>query len=560
MYSDRLLDPSIYKKIFKTRELIGKKIPPSEFLNRGGVDLDTYNALQQRWQEQQQLMEDHKKEVIDKYGSLKAAPLSLSPFETIDPVIGNKNALVLLTDFKDIKHIHEPAEFEGLLFDKGNNKSMRDYFLEASWNRLDITGKISDQWFTVSNNCTDYVDEAVQLKYPLSRKLVKETLLQARNTGFNFKPFAINGEIELLIVVYAGYGLDFKPNIKKHIRPHQGKLKEPLEVQKGIFAQDYALIPELPFYIGCFCHEMGHMLGLPDLYNEVFSPMIGSWCLMSYGDHIECGKTPAHPSAWCKVHLGWRKPKVIHELPQNMEIPAVIDDNGVIYKIEVPGNEGEYFLLENRQKKGFDLNLPDSGLLIWHIDETKCVHKNPNSDPKHPGILLEQSDGKNELNSDYSIYRNRLAPEDVRKDAMGDEGDAYPGKTINRAFDENSNPNSNSLKGDQSGISITSISDSDNLMKAKIGAKYGSTALKDKSKKSTRNITPYMIQKYLSIMSSRETDNAYEKGFKNAELDLIERLKDDNGLDLYSYGYILGYQNGYKSARKLIKNKKINKE
>ncbi len=458
IFRERLLHPSVYKRFNKTRELIEEKVDPVEFRYRGGLNLNTYNALQQRWQKQQKIIEDHKKEVIAQYGSLKAAPLSLGPFEKIDKVIGTKNVLVLLTEFKDVKHIHNPAEFEELLFSKGSNLSMRDYYLESSWNQLDITGKINEQWFTASNNSKEYVDEAVHISYPLARKLVKETIMQAKDSGVDFKPFAKDGKIEYLIIVYAGFGQDNKANLEKYLRPHQGHLAEPVELQKGIFADKYALIPERPINIGVYCHEMGHLLGLHDFYNEIMGPIVGSWCLMAYGDRINEGKTPAHPSAWCKVYLGWRKPKNIQELPQNMEIPAVIDKDGVIYKMEVPGtNGGEYFLLENRQQKGFDRNLPGSGLLIWHIDESRCIHKAPNSDPIHFGITLEQSDGKQALQRDWSFLQQKEVQEEIKKqkevqelltkDIMGDEGDAYPGITLNRTFDEKSNPKSNSLRG-----------------------------------------------------------------------------------------------------------------
>ncbi|MCE5214199.1 MAG: M6 family metalloprotease domain-containing protein [Methanobacterium sp.] len=559
---ERLLHPSVYKRFNKTRELIDKKVDPSEFHYRGGLDQNTYHALQQRWQEQKQIMKDHKKEVKAQYGSLKAAPLSLGPFEKIDPVIGTKNTLVLLTEFKDVKHIHNSAEFEELLFNKGSNQSMRDYYLEASWNQLDIIGKINENWYTASNNITEYIDEAVNIRYPLARKLVKETIMQAKDSGIDFTPFAKDGKIEYLIVIYAGFGQDSKANIKKYIRPHHGQLSEPIELQKGIFADKYALIPERPLNLGCYCHEMGHLLGLHDFYNERMGPIVGSWCLMAYGDHINEGKTPAHPSAWCKVHLGWREPKKIQEIPQNMEIPAVIDKDGVIYKMEVPGTDGgEYFLLENRQQKGFDRNLPGSGLLIWHVDETKCIHKAPNSDPKHLGITLEQSDGKKALQRNWSFLRQdevieeikkqEEVQEEIKKDIMGDEGDAYPGITVNRDFDENSNPNSNSLMDVKSGVSVNTISDSDDLMKAQIGLKHEIGTVSDGKITSTSLKTgQFIIQNYISFINSQKTKDQYSKGYEDGIQDLIEKLKEEQGLKSYHEGYQLGYQLGYEYARK----------
>lgn len=503
-------------------------------------------------------MEDHKKEVIAQYGSLKDAPSSLSPFEKIEPVIGVKNVLVLLTEFKDVKHIHKPAEFEELLFSKGSNHSMRDYFLEASWNQLDITGKINGKWYAASNNIAEYIDEAVHIRYPLARKLVKETIMQAKNSGIDFTPFAPDGKIEYLMIVYAGFGQDSIINVEKYIRPHHGRLSEPVEVQKGIFADEYVLIPERPLNLGCYCHEMGHLLGLHDLYNERMGPIVGSWCLMAYGDHLNESKTPAHPSAWCKVHLGWREPIVIREIPREMEIPAVIDENGVIYKIEVPRTGGgEYFLLENRQQKGFDQNLPGSGLLIWHIDENRCIHKAPNSDPEHFGIILEQSDGKNELQSDYSVYQKKEEQDKVRKDMMGDEGDAYPGITVNRDFDEHSHPNSNSLKGTKTGICVNSISDSADLMKAQIGVKKELGAFTTGKIDTQSKTAQFIIKQIITNLKLQKTDNYYDKGYRDGLEDILEKLKKKRGIKSYQDGYQLGYYDGYENAQEnLSKHRK----
>jgi hypothetical protein len=73
---ERHLRPSVYAKIIQTKNLLQKGVDPAEFESRGGLDLETYNVLQQNWQNLEQRMEDRKQEIITKYGSLKAAPIS----------------------------------------------------------------------------------------------------------------------------------------------------------------------------------------------------------------------------------------------------------------------------------------------------------------------------------------------------------------------------------------------------------------------------------------------------------------------------------------------------
>ena len=41
---------------------------------------------------------------------------------------------------------------------------------------------------------------------------------------------------------------------------------------------------------------------------------------------------------------------------------------------------GEYLLIENKQKKLYDLHIPEAGILIFHIDDTASF-----TDEGHPG-------------------------------------------------------------------------------------------------------------------------------------------------------------------------------
>lgn len=497
-----------------------KGINPKEFRAKGGLDKKTYDGLKGRWNRRQG--------IISKYGSLKAAPISTGPCKKIDPVVGNKNALVLLTEFKDKKHTHLPEDLEKKLFTKGS-RSLRDYYLEASWNQLDITGKVSNQWYSADGNIMDYSDEAVHIKYPYARKLVKETVLNAKKSGFDFSPFAVDGKIELLMVIHAGKGQNTALKIE-YIRPHQGWVEEPIEVQDGIVIDRYILAPELPIEdIGCYCHEVGHLIGLPDFYN-MKSPVVGGWCLMGVGDHIDDGKTPAHPSAWCKVHLGWREPVIIEKPPDVYDIPAVSDVDGSIYKIDVHDSGGkEYFLLENRQQKGFDEKLPGSGLLIWHVDENRCVLNPPNSDFNHLFLTLVQSDGGDELQRDVNQLMKEMEFETLKKEITGNDGDPYPGITSNRNFDMKSNPRSISRKGTDSHVRVTSISDSSDVMRAEIGVQPPSGVNKLDTKKpasqtesNTDKIARHVLQNYMELMTTQKEGTPYIDGYEAGKLDRIE--------------------------------------
>jgi immune inhibitor A len=582
----RHLRPSVYAKIIQTKDLIQKGVDPSEFESRGGLDLETYNVLQQNWQNLNQRMEDRKQKVIAKYGSLKAAPISTGPCKKINPVIGTKNALVLLTEFKDRKHSITPDYFKDLLFSKGSNHSLRDFYLEASWDQLDINGDVNNEWYSAANNISNYVDKyEVDGHFPKAQNLISEVVLQAKNSGsFDFSKIAKDGEIEILIVIYAGEGLDTKLNIN-YIRPHKDSLSEPIEVQEGIFAKRYCLIPELPSDdLGCFCHEVGHFLGLPDLYKEGYSPVVGSWCLMAIGDHIDNGRTPAHPCAWCKIHLGWIEPKILKEVPNPYEISAVMDSDKDIYKLVVDGSDGqEYFLLENRQQKGFEQNLPANGLLIWHVDESVCVLEAPNYNPEHFFLTVKESDGRQDLQRDMTVLLKEEDVDKVQKDLAGDAGDPFPGRTNNRIFDDESTPNSRSYEGDKSLVKVASISDSTDLMKAEMGVgvqpinvlspfasenvssdtlksdkitsdEVKSNEVSSDTVKSDESSQKIINQQFITFITSEpKVEDPYEEGYETGKKDFLEEFKEKEGLKLYRDGYRSGYHNGYNNVLKKLK-------
>ncbi len=109
---------------------------------------------------------EYKQEIKSLYGSLKNAPKSVGPCQKIDPVIGTKNAFVLLAEFKDKKHSNEANAFKDLLFSKDNKQSLRNYYLETSWNQLDINGDVNEKWYALNNNRTDYLDDPTNLSGP----------------------------------------------------------------------------------------------------------------------------------------------------------------------------------------------------------------------------------------------------------------------------------------------------------------------------------------------------------------------------------------------------------
>jgi hypothetical protein len=160
--------------------------------------------------------------------------------------------------------------------------------------------------------------------------------------------------------------------------------------------------------------------------------------------------SPAHMSAWSKIQLGWIIPvEVDHDMISATLLNA--EQNPAAHKLWTYGSYSgkQYFLVENRQAVGFDKNLHNSGLLIWHVDESRS----DNDTESHKMVDLEEADGNNDL--DNAKYGNR-----------GDNGDCYPGSTNSTVFDNSSNPNSRDYNSNNTHCEISNISGSATTMTA----------------------------------------------------------------------------------------------
>jgi len=85
---------------------------------------------------------------------------------------------------------------------------------------------------------------------------------------------------------------------------------------------------------------------------------IRAMVLMSMShDPRDVASVPAHFSAWCKVQLGWASMIDVTE-SELVSIPT-IETSPIVYRMWEDGYAlNRYFLLEVREKKGFDTVLP----------------------------------------------------------------------------------------------------------------------------------------------------------------------------------------------------------
>ena len=159
--------------------------------------------------------------------------------------------------------------------------------------------------------------------------------------------------------------------------------------------------------ISVFCHEFGHMLGLPDLYARPEQPGsegVGAWCAMS--NQIGGGR-PQHFCAWSKEQLGWVKPTVIDpSVRQKLILSPIEDDPTQCFKVKVRPDNSEYFLLEVRRKTGWDARLPGEGLLIWRVVNNKPILEESHGidGPRGPGSFTSSVPFPSAANNSFTPY------------------------------------------------------------------------------------------------------------------------------------------------------------
>ena len=267
--------------------------------------------------------------------------------------------------------------------------------------------------------------------------------VNALGAGFNLAPFdnMHSGYVDAFIIIHAGSGAE-QTNDPNDLWSLKWTLRQPFGGQ-GASIYGFLTVPE-DCQLGVCAHELGHLLfGFPDLYDTHDSAYAGAgnWCLMAGGSwngrNVE-GDTPAHPSAWCKVQQGWVTLIRQGQGMTNISLPDIETSRQVIRVWDGPPISQEYFLLEARARKGFDIALPGEGLLIWHIDDSVQMQDNPS----HWKVGLIQADGLNQLDS-YGGNR-------------GDAGDPYPGSSGNTSFTPSSNPPAKAYVGTTQ-IQLTNI-------------------------------------------------------------------------------------------------------
>ncbi len=443
--------------------------PPNPYL------FYNYHPTTNSWTPKTSISEDHFREALDYCCFVRE--------QSVLQEDGIEYVLAIKIDFSDQPGQRSGATLDRYLFsDKA--VSLKTYYREVSYGQMDIQpgpmGTVvpkGDQWVRARNPMSYYGEGRINVKR--SRELVREACAAVDSmVDFSAYDRDKDGIVDHVFIIHSGDDqastLEMD-DIWSILTPNVNSVFD------GVLVSTAVLVGEEPSFetphLGIYFHEFLHDFGAPDVYGGNFvGPLDHKWGLMGqFGPYqgeivngIGNGLQPGHISGYLKWdldarpengRLGWIQPVEIKENVSKLPIPIfeLPPRENKLFKIDIPGkiNEfgesTEFFLIENRYRESgalFDTRLPESGILIWHIDETQVRPpgaidaasqiwlEDPN-DPKHFGISPDN-------------------PDIIDIDTITD-GAAYSSDDGETSFTPASSPNSNANDGTVSRISITNI-------------------------------------------------------------------------------------------------------
>lgn len=386
---------------------------------------------------------------------------------------------IIRVAFTDSAIVHPKVALEQRLFDTTGvvpTGSLSEYYRWASGRRITVRGEVVAT-VTLPHDRNYYAADAWgvnSLGTPNNSYGMARDALLACDGIVDFSRFDLDadGYVDMLWLVHAGPGGEtttsrrdlWSITSRATAGWNNGTAIECNDLVPGSLTQRmrvdrFTVLPELSGFrpgqlaeIGVYCHEFGHTLGLPDLYDTsslggTANVGPGNWSLMStgaYGGDGSSPESPVHLGAWPMLWLGWANR--VRPLQDTTLVLKPIVDGGPVLEFWFQGEDSpEHFLLENRVRSTFDRNLPAEGLLIQQVDEAvvgpRLSSNRINTGPT-PGLRVLEADG------DFDL---------VNGSNRGDPNDVLPGQLRRTFLDDFSIPTLRTFAGAPTSLAIENV-------------------------------------------------------------------------------------------------------
>ncbi|MBD3315724.1 MAG: M6 family metalloprotease domain-containing protein, partial [Chitinivibrionales bacterium] len=220
---------------------------------------------------------------------------------------GEVRGLTILVEFADVRSTVSKDDVEEMLnadeYNRnGNHCSVKRYFetVSSGWLKYtnDVVGPITlgrDRNYYHSHSP---IEEAIERA--AAQNTIDLSRYDSRNAGF----------VDALNIMYAGR----TQYVDGYLWPHNSAVNHTVRGKRfNLYMITSMGRQAIDLSIGTFCHENGHLLcRFPDLYdygrrdNDADpSYGMGVYCLMSAGNHLNKGRTPAPVCAYLRYLANW---------------------------------------------------------------------------------------------------------------------------------------------------------------------------------------------------------------------------------------------------------------
>ena len=320
--------------------------------------------------------------------------------------------VVILANFKDtvMKSGHTRATFDELCNStnctvNSGYPSAAQYFADQSNGsyrpQFDVFGPV-----TLSRNVAYYGTDGEKEgddQYATDA-VVEACILANQQFTINWADYDSNndGYVDFVYVIYAGKG-QADGGTSETIWPHNWEVSSARAYGSctytaaqckvgGKTIENYAMSSELSGNalggIGTLCHEFGHVMGLPDLYDTDYGTVYkgsktpNDWDIMDGGSYNADGHCPPNYDPWEKDFFGWHTPINLGSEAQNITLYPNGTTGYQVYQINASGSyvtpttSGLRYYIENRQAQGWDEPLTGHGMLIWKVNFNASAWEN----------------------------------------------------------------------------------------------------------------------------------------------------------------------------------------
>lgn len=374
------------------------------------------------------------------------------------PHTGTPRVLTIMVNFTDVTFTYTKADFDKYLNSTDydltgaskyvNYGSVAQYYSDSSNGKFrpvfDIVGP-----YTLSQSMAYYGSNSGNTTDVKYRDMIREACQLALSGGADFSQYDSDndGYADLVYVVYAGYGENSFGADPNALWPKSGShsigtFSDKQVYRFGISNELYGTAENNPGKlmdgIGVFVHEMGHTLGLPDVYppngwtnDEYDSQSMEQWDLMDAGEYNGNSYYPTPLTAWEREWLGWTDamPQVKDNSTYTLA-PLFVGGTGMRVENRNDPSGKEFYILENIPRgasAGWYRYMPAKGMLVTHINYDSSVFSNfnmPNAVKGQPRWTILPANGT--LLSSYRAEDDATAKQ-VRENWAGN---VYPSNGV----------------------------------------------------------------------------------------------------------------------------------